>query len=94
MCTVNINEEEARKVFALAEDLQSFRASEQYMDVLDEYVKMHAWSGETCNQFKMKLQEIQDSVTDARGRFDKLIEDFAEYTRKVREHDKDGFDHV
>lgn len=90
MCIVSINKGEARKVFALAEDLQSFRASEQYMDVLDEYVRMGAWSGETCNQFKKKLQEIQDSVNDARGRFDNLIMDFAEYTKKVHIHDGEG----
>ena len=88
---IHIEKEEARKVFELAKDLASFRFSEQYMDLLDEYVRQRAWAGETCDQFKRELQEIQDSVVDARVCFDKLIEDFAEYTKKIIEKDKEGF---
>ena len=88
---IHIEKKEARKVFELAEDLASFRFSEQYMDLLDEYVRQRAWAGETCDEFKRKLQEIQNSVVDARVRFDKRIEDLAEYTKEMIKIDEEGF---
>lgn len=90
MGTIAVKEEETRHIFDLCEDLKRRNHRLYFMDVLDDYVRQRAWSGEAADQFKMKIREIEDGLIDDRTKLTHLIDEFEEYTKKVIAIDKDG----
>ena len=84
---ISMNKEEARKVLLLCEDLKRYASAEQYMELLDEYVRNGAWSGEAANEFRRELTVIETRVADDRKKFDELIAEFEDYAKWISDID-------
>ena len=87
---VNVDWEQVVKTLRRYEELKKFDRVEHYIEHLDDYVGMHAWSGEAANKFRRELTDIENRVADDRKKFDELVERLAEYSKVMTKSDDEG----
>ncbi len=90
MGTVAVKVKETQRVFELCEELKAMNHRLYFMDILDDYVRQGAWSGDAASQFRTSVQAIENSLIDDRTKLNELIAEYEEYTRRMIAIDQDG----